>query len=214
MDLFKKYRQQSALNRVQEERLFAFVLEEIENSKIKPGLYAQALVATKGDDQKARAAYIKLRVQAIKDQFTIQQIVDEAYRAASKDETIDAAEVRNFSVVKLHAEHFEDFFYGLDLPKTYKFFAQVKCDRANCTLQMSMTYKTDFTTISHSKISGNVLIELEMDLWLSTITLDPQNKFKLRKTVKFGSYEIAESYIKQQVDAAIMEFDEFQKSRR
>ena len=57
MDLFKKYRQQSALNRVQEERLFAFVLEEIENSNIEPGLYAQALVATEGDDQKAREGF-------------------------------------------------------------------------------------------------------------------------------------------------------------
>ena len=80
MGLFDKYKQQSALNRLQEERLFAFVLEELDNGAAKPGLYAQALVAAEGDEKKAGAAYIKLRVQSLKDEYTIEQLVNEVYR--------------------------------------------------------------------------------------------------------------------------------------
>ena len=80
MGIFDKYKQQSALNRLQEERLYEFVLEEIGNNEAKPGLYAQALVAAEGDEKKAHAAYIKLRVQSLKDEFTIEQLIDEVYR--------------------------------------------------------------------------------------------------------------------------------------
>ena len=79
MGLFDKYKQQSALNRMQEERLFAFVSEELQSGDTRPGLYAQALVEAEGDDKKARAAYIKLRVQSLKDEYTIQQLIDEIY---------------------------------------------------------------------------------------------------------------------------------------
>ena len=80
MGLFNKYKQQSALNRLQEEHLFAFVLEELEKGEAKPGLYAQALVTAEGDEKKAGAAYIKLRVQSLKDEYTIEQLVNEVYR--------------------------------------------------------------------------------------------------------------------------------------
>ena len=79
MGLFDKYKQQSALNRMQEERLFAFVSEELQSGDTRPGLYAQALVEAEGDDKRARAAYIKLRVQSLKDEYTIQQLIDEIY---------------------------------------------------------------------------------------------------------------------------------------
>ena len=214
MGLFKKYKQQSALNRAQEERLFAFVLEELENSQIKPGLYAQALVEAEGNDQKARAAYIKLRVQALKDEFTIQQIVDEAYRSATKNKTIDSADVRDFNKVRKQAELFEDFFYGLEFPEDHQFWLQVQCDEPKCKLSLIVTYKTDRRTVSHSKFYGNLLIEFEVDLWLSIITLDPKNKFNLRKKMKYKTNEGVQSYITNNVESAIEEFIEFQKSQR
>ena len=80
MGLFDKHKQQSALNRMQEEKLFAFVLKELESGHTKPGLYAQALVSAEGDEKKARAKYIELRVQSVKDEFTIEQLVREEYR--------------------------------------------------------------------------------------------------------------------------------------
>jgi hypothetical protein len=80
MGFFDKYKQQSALNRMQEERLYAFVSEELQGGNTRPGIYAQALVEAEGDEKKAAAAYIKLRVQSLKDEFTIQQLIDEIYR--------------------------------------------------------------------------------------------------------------------------------------
>jgi hypothetical protein len=80
MGLFDKYKQQSALNRLQEEQLFAFVLEELQNGQKKPGLYAQALVEAEGDEKKSNAAYIKLRVQSLKDEYTIDQLAKELYK--------------------------------------------------------------------------------------------------------------------------------------
>jgi len=85
MGIFDKYKQQSALSRLQEERLFAFVLEELENDQTKPGLYAQALVEAEGDEKKVSAFYIKLRVQSLKDEFTIEQLIAEEYRKAEKN---------------------------------------------------------------------------------------------------------------------------------
>jgi hypothetical protein len=89
--MFKKFKQVSAINRVLEEKLYAFAYEEIQNNDVKSGLYAQALVASKGEEKVARAAYIKLRVQSLKDEFTIDQLNDEIYLEAFKN--VDLAEV-------------------------------------------------------------------------------------------------------------------------
>ena len=50
MGLFDKYKQQSALNRMQEERLYAFVSEELQGGNTRPGIYAHALA--EGDDKR------------------------------------------------------------------------------------------------------------------------------------------------------------------
>jgi hypothetical protein len=89
--MFKKFKQVSAINRVLEEKLYAFAYEEIQSNDVKSGLYAQALVASKGEEKVARAAYIKLRVQSLKDEFTIDQLNDEIYLEAFKN--VDLAEV-------------------------------------------------------------------------------------------------------------------------
>jgi hypothetical protein len=52
MGLFYKYKQQSALNRMQEERSYAFVSEELQSGDTRPDLYAQALVEAEGDDKR------------------------------------------------------------------------------------------------------------------------------------------------------------------
>jgi hypothetical protein len=65
LGIFDKYKKKSALNRLQEEHLFASVAQEVEMVLTKKGLYAQALVGAEGNEQKAGALYIKRRVQAI-----------------------------------------------------------------------------------------------------------------------------------------------------
>ena len=96
LEMFKKFKQVSAINRVLEEKLYAFAYEEIQSNDVKSGLYAQALVASKGDEKVARAAYIKLRVQSLKDEFTIDQLNDEIYLEALKN--VDLADVNQNTV--------------------------------------------------------------------------------------------------------------------
>jgi len=49
-----------------EEYLYGYVANEIANDHISPGLWTKALVASGGDDQKARILYIKYRFDMLK----------------------------------------------------------------------------------------------------------------------------------------------------
>jgi len=65
--MFRKIADAGALNRKQMEAVYEMVAVEIEQGDVKKGLWAQALVKSEGDQSKAEAAYLKLRVQAILD---------------------------------------------------------------------------------------------------------------------------------------------------
>ena len=51
---------------LQDEQIYAKVVEEIVNSHISPGLWAKAFAQTNGDEKKSRAIYITLRANQIK----------------------------------------------------------------------------------------------------------------------------------------------------
>jgi len=53
--------------RFSDEKIYEQVLSEIETNNFRKGLMAKALANSKGDEKKARALYIKLRYQSIKD---------------------------------------------------------------------------------------------------------------------------------------------------
>lgn len=57
-------------SRVPEEAYYAHAAAEINNGKIRQGLWAKALAESMGDEAKARGLYIKLRVQAIRSEAT------------------------------------------------------------------------------------------------------------------------------------------------
>jgi hypothetical protein len=57
-----------AMTREVEEELYAKVLQEIERGERRDGLWAKALVAANGDESIAKAQYIKLRVQSLKNE--------------------------------------------------------------------------------------------------------------------------------------------------
>ncbi len=52
-----------------EEILYAMALQEVSNRDIKPGLWARAVADSAGYDAVAQAAYLKLRVQSLKDEI-------------------------------------------------------------------------------------------------------------------------------------------------
>jgi len=52
-----------------EEFLYEYVMEELENSETKKGVWAKAIAQSEGNNDKAKSLYIQYRVEAIKDGF-------------------------------------------------------------------------------------------------------------------------------------------------
>lgn len=67
--------------RLLEESLYLQVAEELAAGHRRDGLWAKAIVNTDGDEQKAKALYIKYRVQSILDEAAV-----EAEREAEREE--------------------------------------------------------------------------------------------------------------------------------
>ena len=68
---FDRIRGESAIGRVEKNKLFEQVATELANGEKNEGLWLQALTAADGDEAKTNSEYIKLRVQAIKDENQI-----------------------------------------------------------------------------------------------------------------------------------------------
>ena len=49
-----------------EEYLYGLVVDEMSNGPLRPGLMAKSLVESGGDEQKAKARYIELRVDLLR----------------------------------------------------------------------------------------------------------------------------------------------------
>lgn len=82
MAIFKQIKKTKVVTRIQETQLFEYVMNEINQNDRKEGIWGQALVASEGDQEKARALYIKLRVEALKDEISLDTITqDERLRA-------------------------------------------------------------------------------------------------------------------------------------
>ena len=57
-----------AARRLDEERLYAQVLAEVSSGQRRDGIWAKCLADANGDVSQAQSAYIKARVQSIKDE--------------------------------------------------------------------------------------------------------------------------------------------------
>ncbi len=72
--MFDYFKQKAIDNRANDDILYEYVLEEMENGTIVKGSWAKALANSDGDNNKANSIYMKYRVQTIKDAFSILQI--------------------------------------------------------------------------------------------------------------------------------------------
>ena len=66
MNIFSSAKAKLAAQKLAEEQLYEFAAEEIAANNIRPGLWAKAIAESDGDDAKAKARYIKLRVETMK----------------------------------------------------------------------------------------------------------------------------------------------------
>lgn len=69
--MFRRFRDSVAMRRKIEEALYEAVSKEIGAGNIKEGLWTKALSESEGDESKASALYIRLRVQAMKDDIAL-----------------------------------------------------------------------------------------------------------------------------------------------
>lgn len=71
MDLFTSVRDKGISYRPTDEEFYAEVLREVESDVRRSGLWARALSDSNMDKDKASAVYIKLRVQSLKEEFSV-----------------------------------------------------------------------------------------------------------------------------------------------
>lgn len=71
--MFKKFKQVSAAARLQEEKLYEQVAQELESGERRDGLWVKALANAQGVEEKAQGLYIRYRVQSIKDEHELDE---------------------------------------------------------------------------------------------------------------------------------------------
>ncbi len=71
MSIFEKFKTNQAISRLTEEKIYAQVAEEIQTGILRNGLWAKAIAEAELNEEKAKAIYIKLRVQSIIDEANI-----------------------------------------------------------------------------------------------------------------------------------------------
>ena len=99
MGIFKNFKHNSAVDRLNEEGIYEIVINEIKSGKRREGIWGQALEKANGDLKKTEANYIKLRVQSLKDEFEIQkqenadrQIIEEEFQNLAKEKELKRIE--------------------------------------------------------------------------------------------------------------------------
>ena len=82
---------QIAARKISDEDYFEMAAKEVQNGQIRPGLWAKAWSEASGDDQKAKALYLKLRVTSMKDEaakFFMDGITDSSSVAKTTSKTV------------------------------------------------------------------------------------------------------------------------------
>jgi hypothetical protein len=87
MAFWEHIRQAAIASRVVEEEMYAQVLREIESGVRRDGLWAKALQNSGGNEEKARALYIKYRIRSINDELEIRKDLSTPVAAVPKEQT-------------------------------------------------------------------------------------------------------------------------------
>ena len=90
MSILSKWRVGRARDRLLEEEMYQMVNAEMEQGIIRDGLWTKAIAICEGDDKKAKATYITLRVQSLRDEAELatavsKMIDDDSQREAHDD---------------------------------------------------------------------------------------------------------------------------------
>ena len=93
MGIFSSAKAKLAAQTLEEEQLYEWAAEEVAVNNIRPGLMAKALSETDGDETKAAARYIKLRVETMKAEIEISNFArDQASKTEQRTQASKAEE--------------------------------------------------------------------------------------------------------------------------
>lgn len=100
MGLFTSAKAKLAAQKLAEEQLYEFAAEEIAANNIRPGLWAKAIAEADGDDAKAKARYIKLRVETMKAEADLKDYASENANKADAEMRRREEELRREEAIK------------------------------------------------------------------------------------------------------------------
>ena len=106
MGLFSSAKAKLAAQKLAEEHLFQLAAEEIAADNIRPGLWAKAISEADGDDAKAKARYIKLRVEMMRAEADLESYaVETAFQAAASEKA--TADPTNRAIKFLETQNYK-----------------------------------------------------------------------------------------------------------
>ena len=115
MGLFTSAKAKLAAQKLAEEHLYELAAEEIGANNIRPGLWAKAIAEADGDDAKAKARYIKLRVETMKAEADLSTFVKEETAKATKDaEEAEAAKAERAAMAAQEKKRRESKLHSLE----------------------------------------------------------------------------------------------------
>ena len=83
-DLKARLRVAEYLSAAEEQALYALVVDEIADGGVVPGLWAMAIAKSGGDEPKAKAKYLEMRVDLLREELAISEKVSSVLRAEQR----------------------------------------------------------------------------------------------------------------------------------
>ncbi|WP_256646496.1 hypothetical protein [Thermomonas paludicola] len=107
MTLWKSIKDRAALDRLQDEAYHAAAVDEISSGQRRDGLWAKAIIESGGDEVRAKVAYLRLLVVALRDEHYLATRVAELHpdpAPPARPDSIRPGPVRDKSVATRCAE--------------------------------------------------------------------------------------------------------------
>jgi len=90
--------------RLAEDWVYEKVAEEIERNELRKGLWLKASADAMGDERKARAIYVRLRVQQFVDELNLKSRVEESAKQAAQKAYEESAEKARIDEARRRSE--------------------------------------------------------------------------------------------------------------